>query len=184
MFARSVSKRSFLHRVQRAAAMAMVTLAGSTAALASSDWSSVASTGAADEACAGKISLSGQEASLLSSDSAISSCTLRYQVVDTWSGNGIVYGVGLRARFLDNGLSSKVTAVLKAYNTSTGTITTVQTLNSDYYPASSTYQNSGTPPCLNLDFQTNSYWVEVVVSRTAATGAPRIAALRIEGCLI
>ena len=182
MFARKQLSKG-LRGLRRTAAVAVITMTASTAVLASSDWTSVGSTGVPDEACAGIVVYAAQAASLMSSAPAFSSCTLRYQVVDTWEGDGHLSGFGLRARFLDNGLFSKVTASLRAYNFATGAITTVQTLSSESYPALSTFQLSATPPCLNLNFYRNSYWVEVVISRTAATGTPSIGAMRIESCV-
>lgn len=172
-------------RLRLGAALTLVALALPGVALASSNWSSVGSTGTPDELCAGRISFSNNDAGLVSGATALS-CTIRYQVHDTWDGNGIL-SVYPGARFTDNGIYSEVRVRLRSHNTASGALATVATLLSNSYAPAATPQTRYLTTCVALNFNANSYFIEVDLVRTASPvgaipGMPVLGQLRLLRC--
>jgi hypothetical protein len=167
------------------AALVLTALAFPGLALASSNWSSVGSTGTPDETCSGRVSFNNNDAGLVSGTNALS-CTIRYQVHDTWDGNGNL-GVYLGARFTDNGIYSEVRARLRSHNTATGTLTTLATLSSNSYAPAASPQTRYLSNCVALNFTANSYFIEVDLVRSASpagaiAGLPVLEQLRLLRC--
>lgn len=184
-----MSTRTATFRAMRPArlgtALVLAALACPGLALASSNWSSVGSTGTPDETCSGRVAFNNNDAALVSGSTALS-CTIRYQVHDTWDGNGNL-GVYLGARFTDNGIYSEVRARLRSHNTATGTLSTVATLSSNSYAPAASPQTRYLTNCVALNFNANSYFIEVDLVRTASPagaipGQPVLEQLRLLRC--
>lgn len=170
-------------RVGAALVLAALSLPG--LALASSNWSSVGSTGTPDETCTGRVSFNSNDAGLAGGATALS-CTIRYQVHDTWDGTGIL-GVYSGARFTDNGIYSEVRTRLRAHNTASGTLTTLATFSSNSYAPAAGPQTRYLTNCVALNFNANSYFIEVDLVRTASPagaipGLPVLGQLRLLRC--
>lgn len=167
------------------AALVLAALACPALALASSNWSSAGSTGTPDESCTGRFVFTNNDAGLTAGATALS-CTIRYQVHDTWDGNGIL-GVYSGARFTDNGIYSEVRTRLRAHNTATGVLTTLATLSSNNYAPAATPQTRYLTNCVSLNFNANTYFIEVDLVRTASPsgaipGLPVLGQLRLLRC--
>ncbi|NHZ94993.1 hypothetical protein [Massilia sp. CCM 8734] len=167
------------------AALAVIALALPGLALAGSNWSSVGSTGTPDESCSGRVSFNNNDAGLVSGATALT-CTIRYQVHDTWDGNGIL-SVYSGARFTDNGIYSEVRTRLRSHNTATGALSTLATLSSNSYAPAATPQTRYLSNCVALNFNANSYFIEVDLVRTASPvgaipGLPVLGQLRLLRC--
>ncbi|MDQ1815368.1 hypothetical protein RBA41_18870 [Massilia sp. CCM 9210] len=172
-------------RTRLGAALAVIALAIPGLALASSNWSSVGSTGTPDELCTGRVSFNNNDAGLVSGATTLT-CTIRYQVHDTWDGTGIL-GVYLGARFTDNGIYSEVRTRLRAHNTATGVLTTLASLSSNSYAPAATPQTRYLTNCVALNFNANSYFIEADLVRTASPvgaipGLPVLGQLRLLRC--
>ncbi|NHZ33116.1 hypothetical protein [Massilia rubra] len=167
------------------AALTVIALALPGLALASSNWSSVGSTGTPDESCSGRVSFNNNDAGLVSGATVLT-CTIRYQVHDTWDGNGIL-SVYSGARFTDNGIYSEVRTRLRSHNTATGALSTLATLSSNSYAPAATPQTRYLSNCVALNFNANSYFIEVDLVRTASPvgaipGLPVLGQLRLLRC--
>lgn len=174
---------SAIRKLSVIAAMALAP----AAALASSDWVSAGSTGTFDESCNGRVLLNGSAVTLSGGNSA-SRCTIRYQVVDTWEGPATVQLRTINAGYIDNGAYANVIVRLMAENLGTGIVTTLSTFDSNAYPASPLYQRRTGTPCVDLNFSTYAYFVEVDLVRTLALtpalrGTPEIRHVGVGGCL-
>lgn len=172
------------------AALSALTL-GLAGAAQAFPWTSIGSGGTPDETALasdtvpGKINLSSPYALLLSSP-ASSSAVLRYNVTAVFD-KPYTFVPSLEMRFLDSSATTRVVAVLKSYNTVTGTTATLATVDSNAYPTLASYQNqiSCSPNNGSInDFGRFVYWVEVTLSRTATTGSASVAALRIDECVL
>jgi hypothetical protein len=186
MFDHHLSQRPACLGIRRIAAIAIMALIAPAIALANSDWSSVASTGTFDEICNNRARLTPNSVSLRGGNSA-SDCTIRYQVVDTWNGAAMIARRRLSAGFIDNGAYAHVAVRLVAYEFSTGNFTYVARMNSDSFPGAPTYQLRTGTSCVDLNFATHSYLVELELIRTVAPtpamrGTPEIRHVRLAAC--
>lgn len=153
-------------------------------------WTSAGSTGTPDEdalptdVAPGKITMSLPYATLKATQAQMTA-TIRYNVTAVFD-KSYTFTPYLQMRFLDSGTTTRVYAVLRAYNTTTGGSRTLATLDSNSFPASANYQTqlSCTPnnQWIN-DFANEVYYVEVTLSRTSTTGSAVVAALRIDECV-
>lgn len=174
-------------QIRRAAALA-VALALPATALADSSWKSAGSTGTVDDGCISTVRLASDDARLAPGTSPMS-CTIRYQVLDTFGGPPSVGSLFLAARFTDNGPLARVEVRLRSQRVTNGALATVATLNSDTFPASSVSQYRSATGCFVLNFFTHTYWVEVNLTRYASPtptvqGTPVIRLVSTEYCLI
>ena len=153
-------------------------------------WTSTGSGGTPDEAALasdtlpGKISLSGPYVTLLNAP-ASSSATIRYNVTAVFD-RSYVFTPSLEVRFQDSSANTRVLSVLKSYDTTNGAVQTLAQLDSNSFAASSLYQIQRSCSTNNLpinEFGRYVYWVEVTLSRSAATGLASLAALRIDECV-
>lgn len=171
---------------RKLSAIAAMTFASATA-LASSDWVSAGSTGTLDESCDGRALLTASAVTLGGGNSA-ARCTIRYQVVDTWEGPATVQLRTINAGYIDNGAYANVIVRLLSENLSTGIVTTLSTFDSNAFPASPLYQRRTGTPCVDLNFSTHAYFVEVDLVRTIALtpalrGTPTVRSVGVGGCL-
>jgi hypothetical protein len=191
--------KAFASRVARPLSMLALTtlgaLAAPGAALADSPWTSVGSTGVIDEACFFSVQLNNNEARL--TPGMLTTCTVRYQVVDTYSAAVPPSAVRLNARILDNGAGARVDVRLRAlpisYPAGGAAPTTLTTVSSD----TTAPTPPGTPDaagfrqyrsgCVALNFALNSYWIEVDLVRLPSLpptlpGTPAVGMLNLPGC--
>jgi len=112
---------------------------------------------------------------------------IRYNITATSgleSGNRTIF----KARILDNGPQSRVILYVRAYHLTTGAITTLGQIDSDSYPASSSFQvmetgmgmcsftGQGGKPAVN-NFDEYAYYVEAHLMRTGWGGNPGLGLL-------
>jgi hypothetical protein len=153
-------------------------------------WTSAGSTGTPDEdalptdVVPGKITMSLPYATLKNSQAPLSA-TIRYNVTAVFD-RVYIFTPYLQMRFLDSGTTTRVYAVLRAYNTDTGGSRVLATLDSNSFPVSAAYQTqiscSPNNQWIN-DFTNEVYYVEVTLSRTSTAGSAAVAALRIDECV-
>lgn len=195
MFSLQLSKILASRLLRPLALLAVAAFAAPGAALANSPWSTVGSTGIVDESCYMAVQLDNFEARL--APGLLLPCRVRYQVTDTFgTGTGIVTNLALFAHIRDTAATpGNVTVRMLAYNLLTGVTTpiTATNINSDVTPSSGTLANGFTvyrsPPAtlgcgVTLNFNTNSYWIEVDLTPALLTPLPGLAigALQLRTC--
>ncbi|UOD32848.1 hypothetical protein INH39_15000 [Massilia violaceinigra] len=171
---------------RRMAALALAAILAPAAALAGSNWSSVGSSGAPDDNCAGAAVFDGNAVRL--GGAAATTCTLRYQISDTWGGAGLVERRFLDTLLLDPGVVTQVRVRLMALNYGTRALTALLALDSNSFPLAAGFQNRIGSTCADLDFRANSYFIEVDLVRTipsllpAAGPSPGFGLVRLPSC--
>ncbi|HEX5684057.1 MAG TPA: hypothetical protein VFY73_08475 [Ideonella sp.] len=80
-------------------------------------------------------------------------------------------------RFIDNGASGRVQLRLRSYDRSNGTLTTLETLDSNNVAPSSSAQSTFRCIAHEFDFSRRAYFVEAVLSKTALAGRAQIGAM-------
>ncbi|MCI0392165.1 MAG: hypothetical protein MOB07_25825 [Acidobacteria bacterium] len=141
-------------------------------------WTSVASTGAVDDASAGMIGFSGPQAYL---NAGVTSAVIRYNVTAT---GGLFIGPGKRltARFYKPDTDTRLVMTLFEHSI-TGPTIALATLDSNAFAPSAAFQvHSGVFGGSGFDFWRNSYYVEVKLIRNAAGGGggdPRLSMLHL-----
>ncbi len=181
--------RSGAHHARLAlAATALSLLAASAQAY---PWTSPGSAGTLDETATAtdllpsQLTMSGPYATLKSTATLNSPVSIRYNVTDVFD-KSYIFTPSLEMRFLDSGDTTRVQAALRAYNTVTGALRTLATLDSNAFAASAGYQTQWSCSPNNLwinDFMKEVYYVEVTMSRSATAGSAAVAALRVDECL-
>lgn len=154
-------------------------------------WTSAGSTGTLDETTAAtdllpsQVTMSGPYATLKSTATLNGLYVIRYNVTDVFDKH-YTFTPTLEMRFLDSSDTTRVQAVLRAYNTATGALRTVASLDSNSFPASGAYQTQIACSTANQwfnDFLKEVYYVEVTMSRSATAGSASVASLRIDECV-
>ena len=177
-----MSTQSVLSKLSRVLLIAMLAMGLSTAAEAQiKDWTTVGSAGAVDEADTGIVLLGSPTAGAVTMPAeAIGTLNIRYNVVavDSIFGGSLVFRASLR----DNGPDARVIVRLKQYGLSTGVTTTLLTLDSNSFPASSRFQvQRAGPDCsgASLNFFENAYFMDVEIIKTNPAGKPALAAIHL-----
>jgi hypothetical protein len=145
---------------------------------AQAPWTSVGSAGTVDEANLAIFNTSGPQVRILGTAPLPASLVIRYNVVAV---DGVLGGSGaLTARFRDTGVDSRVLAVLRQVNFTTGSTTTLLALDSDDFAPSPDLQAQEVESCaIELDFGSNAYFIEVTLSKSTAAANPILQLLRI-----
>lgn len=146
-------------------------------------WTSVASTGTVDEADMSSVTFSQHIAMISSAASPAEEVVLRYNILPI--GNLANSGVNktMSARFRDNGANARVILRLIKTNFASGNSTTVLVLDSNLFPASSSFQTQTVGDgCWAevFDFNNNTYHIEASLSRTTAGGLPGLGIIRVD----
>jgi hypothetical protein len=141
-------------------------------------WTTIGSAGVA---MGGGVTHAGT-AAVLNSNSA----TVRYNIVAVdglFATNPdlpfLATSTSMAARFLDPGNNSRVIVRLRRTHLVTSATSTLLTIDSNNFGASNLYQNQTVGCGEGFDFSTYAYYVEVVLSRTAATASAGIASIQI-----
>ena len=146
------------------------------------DWTTIAAAGTVDEADTSIVNFNTYIAQILPTAPLPANLDIRYNVVAV---DGLFAGgdgYRLTVRFRDNGSAARVVVRLKRYNFDTGTLSTLMTLNSNSWPASTATQTRSVAVCSpswGFDFQTYAYFVETTVTKSATGGNPALAAIKI-----
>jgi hypothetical protein len=136
-------------------------------------WTTVGSAGTVDEASLPLVLLGSPVPGAVGMrivPALISGVNIRYNVVAV-PGLINVAGIAMTVRYRDHGNGESVRAQLKQYNVFTGITTTLLEFNSNVFVQADTFQvqSVGTgaciPPFLTLNFQENSYFVDVFLTR-------------------
>jgi hypothetical protein len=170
----------FITPVCRAASAALFLCLPAIGAHAVEAWSNAASAGTIDEASTALLSLTGTTVQFKTGKTGVA--TVRYAVNDVFpdSLNPSPKWIGLR--FRDNGADARVTAQLFQQNYGTGTVTPVGPLvDSDAFTPSTSFQFNWRSDCaMALDFFSNSYWVEMTLTRGTTAGTPAVQQVRMD----
>jgi hypothetical protein len=145
-------------------------------------WTMAGSTGTVDEAALNIVTLTNNTAAI-SSAVAAATADIRYNVL-AMNGvfGGAMNGKELTVRFADNGPAAQVIVRVQRVHIDTGVLTTLGTLNSNFYPASTVAQTrTAVVNCQGpeLDFQNHIYYIEAQLIKTGAGGTPLIRSLQI-----
>jgi hypothetical protein len=147
-------------------------------------WTTVGSAGTVDEASLSNVAMSGPFVGIRDTAEVPSTVTVRYNVTAV---DGLLIGAGhcFEGRWRDNGNGGQVILTLKRFNFTTGTITTLDVLNSNNSEQSNGLSGGGlcsisepsTTPFFN--FNRFAYFVEARIIRTSANGTPALASIKI-----
>jgi hypothetical protein len=145
-------------------------------------WTMGGSTGTVDEADLNLVTLTNNTAAI---STAVTNVTgdIRYNVValDGVFG-GDRHAKSLTVRFADNGENARVLVHLRRVHIDSGVLTTLTTLDSNNYPASTVAQtqsqvfNCGDP---EFDFEHHIYYIEAQLIKTGSGGTPLIRSIHI-----
>lgn len=136
-------------------------------------WTTVGSAGTVDEASLPLVLLGSPVPGAVGMrivPALISGVNIRYNVVAV-PGLINITGIAMTVRYRDHGNGESVRAQLKQYNLFTGITTTLLEFDSNIFVQADTFQvqSVGTgacfPPFLTLNFQENSYFVDVFLTR-------------------
>jgi hypothetical protein len=145
-------------------------------------WTMGGSTGTVDEADLNLVTLTDNTAAI---SSAVTNATgdIRYNVVAV---DGVFGGdrntKSLTVRFADNGGNARVLVHLRRVHIDSGVLTTLATLDSNKYSASTVAQtqyelfNCGGP---EFDFENHIYYIEAQLIKTGSGGTPLIRSIQI-----
>jgi hypothetical protein len=145
-------------------------------------WTMGGSTGTVDEADLNLVTLTDNTAAI---SSAVTNAAgdIRYNVVAV---DGVFGGdrhaKSLTVRFADNGENVRVLVHLRRVHIDSGVLTTLTTLDSNNYPASTVAQtqsqvfNCGDP---EFDFENHIYYIEAQLIKTGSGGTPLIRSIHI-----
>lgn len=144
-------------------------------------WTTTASSGTVDEADLNMAHFSGPYATV----SYLGTLNIRYNIVAI---PGLEWGDGqlMTVRFKDTGSDSNVLVRLHQYNSETGTDTVLWTFNSNDYESSGSYQTRTIASCgwsWGYDFNTNAYYIEANIVRSAYSANPGLASIELGGTL-
>jgi hypothetical protein len=143
----------------------------------SNTWSTVGSTGEADDTA--QISYDGPTAFLASGSGVPHTTLIRYQItpVDGLFFNGCK---ALKVRFRDEGSAASVKVALKRTNIDTGGTVNMIVFNSDLSAPAAGFQNQVTGcRVFNFNFSLYSYWLEASLSKTQQSASPAIQLIQI-----
>jgi hypothetical protein len=174
----------------------MLTIMAGFPAIGSANWTAAGSTGTVDEADTGLV-VFGSNTTIASGFVRLRSTAplparadIRYNVTAVGSllkdPSGIFNSVvTMKVRYRDNGAGNKVIVRLKQYNLNTGNTKTLLRLDSASFGASPSFQvQSAKSDCKPLDeildFTNNSYFVDVELQKTQASGNPALAMIQLE----
>lgn len=175
-------------------ATALLACAGALAAAPASaqfyeftSWGTPGSLGIVDEADTGKVAMNERIANFKSNVTLPAKAVMRYNfpagALGMWGGND-GFSRSFRVRFLDNGPAASINIKLKQSSIYTSTITTVWNWSSDAVSGTptSSYRVSWDCGYGNItDFQPYyTYWLEVELNKTDATGSVGLAEIFIE----
>jgi hypothetical protein len=141
-------------------------------------WTSVGSAGTVDEADLALAVTSASQITILNSATVPANVVVRYNVVavDGATGGPTI----MTARFRDNGTGSRVVAALRQVSFETGGTTTLLTIDSNDYTASTSFQTQDEFSCsVSLDFDDNGYYIEVTLSKALESATPALQLLKI-----
>ncbi|HOI94204.1 MAG TPA: hypothetical protein PK250_05800 [Syntrophobacter fumaroxidans] len=176
-----MTKEKIRHRSLRAAfgaVLALILLSPAAAFCDDQVWTTVASAGTVDERDLGRVSFNGPLATVKSA--APSSVVIRYNVVALDDLSDDDDCLRMSVRFRDNGAASRVVVRLKRFSLSSGTTSTLLTMDSDRYNSNVGFQTRTVGRCAStLDFEANAYFIEAELTRSAAAGTPALAAIKI-----
>ena len=130
-------------------------------------WSTVATAGEPDESSQALVDYNGSSAYIKSSAPASSTVTIRYRVSPV---DGLFFTSckSLKVRFLDDGDAADIRIVLRQTNIDTGALSTPLTFNSVSFPGMRGFQTQyGLCVDFTFDFTVNTYYLEVVMTRSA-----------------
>jgi len=148
-------------------------------------WTAVGSTGVTDGFDIGELffnpAMSGT-ASVSPNATLPAQVTIRYNVVAV---SDLVKnpdtGFNFTARFRDNGPQARVILRLRSVNIGTGFVQLIQTLDSNNYPPSASFQTRTVFFCSgnDFDFTQSAYFVEAELLRNTGAAQPALAAISI-----
>jgi hypothetical protein len=177
-----MSPQSALFKLSLVLFITMLTMGFSKAAEAQSkDWTTVGAAGTVDEDDRGIVLLGSPiPGAVTMPAAAIGVLNIRYNVVavDGVFGGSIIFS----ASFQDNGPNARVIVRLKQQGLNTGITTTLLTLDSNAFPASSRFQvQSAGPDCSGaaLNFFENAYFMDVEITKTKPAGTPVLGMIRL-----
>ena len=149
--------------------------------LASAPWTAVASTGTVDESDHSIVTLNaGGYTSIKSTAPVGSILNIRYNIVGLESISNLGQGFTLETRFRDNGSGARVRLKVKRYNKNGGT-TTIHSMDSNNYVNKTGYQTRANAACFkDFDFDNNSYFVDVEMTKSSASGGAGLGWIRIK----
>jgi hypothetical protein len=175
-----MSNRTLKRMGRTAAALTWIaaSLAASIVHAVSPPWTAAGSTGVVDEGTdAANVVFTSGWATLAPALGA-GTVELRYNVTAT---EGLVAGgydgYLMEARLKDTGTNARVRVQLMEYSLRLGTVQQRMLIDSDAFPASSSFQVRSNPACWpawRFDFNNNAYYVLVTLTRSAAGGDPGI----------
>jgi hypothetical protein len=155
-------------------------------------WTSVASTGAVDEADAGEIAFNGPFAEFSAAAGPAARAAIRYNVVAVdglFAQAGPLSWPALIVNYRDNGPDARVQVFLREYDFLTAQVHPTKRIlfDSDLYAQSNNYQTRAVGNCGlfdDFDFVPNNqtvhaYFIEVLLYRASSGGAPGLGGLAI-----
>ncbi len=182
------ARRSFRLRAAAAASIALLFAVAAAQAQSERSWTSIGAAGAVTPTQQSLIEHSLNWARIpVSLNSA--TVTLRYNInaVDGLFPPGFgVNNFAFGARYIDNGAGGQVQWRLRSYNHDNGTTTTIASVDSNDMPQSASAQDNFKCIAANFDFSVNSYYTEVVLTKTALAGRAQVGSvwLKPTGCLV
>jgi hypothetical protein len=152
----------------------------SISAAQASPWTSAGSAGMVDEVDVAVYETSGALVRIAASAPVPASLVIRYNVVAVPGLSLGDVGAELTARFRDNGTGARVVATLKEVSFETGATTTLLTVDSNDATPSIDLESRTVSSCLfELDFGSNAYFIEAVLSKSAGAVTPALQLLRV-----
>jgi hypothetical protein len=183
MFIRHLIMKGRTESLLAGLTMAVMLLCHGAAAFAQDHcWTTGGSTGTVDEADLNLVMFTENTAAI---SSAVTNATgdIRYNVVAV---DGVFGGdrhaKNLTVRFADNGENARVLVHLRRVHIDSGVLTTLTTLDSNNYPASTVAQtqsqvfNCGDS---EFDFENHIYYIETQLIKTGSGGTPLIRSIHI-----
>ena len=155
-----------------------------TASASSDCWTTVGSAGTVDEADSQIVALDQNNVSIKASVES-GTVNIRYNVSGVQDNINDIDNdkLVLTLRYLDNGANAHVVARLKRVNLNTGTISVLASFDSDNFPQSGASQTqSVSSACFSpnpFDSDTNAYFLDVEISRSAFDGFAALRAARV-----
>lgn len=144
-------------------------------------WTTVGSAGTVDEGDTGIAVFSLANVTVSGAAALPANLDIRYNIVAV---DGLLQGgdgILMTARFRDNGAGARVILRLREVDLSTGIVVTRLTLDSNSFAASNAFQTQSTSTCTGnfFDFNRKAYFIEAVLQKSAADGAPGLTGIRV-----